>query len=101
MEVPITTVSLLGRKFPGGGGGFFRLFPYSLSRALIRRVNAADGHSAIFYFHPWEIDPEQPRIQVGRLKAYRHYHNLDRTESRLESLLAEFRFATIKEVLGL
>ncbi len=60
--MPISTVQMLGRNWPAGGGGFFRLLPYALSRWQIARVNAADRRPAIFYFHPWEIDPEQPRV---------------------------------------
>ncbi len=62
LEVPVTTLRLFGRNLPASGGGYFRLLPYALSRWLLRRVNARDGQPAIFYFHPWEIDPEQPRV---------------------------------------
>lgn len=90
-EYPITTLRWGGRNLPCGGGGFFRLLPYAVSRAAIARVNAAEGRAAIFYFHPWEVDPGQPRL--GGLPArsrLRHYLNLHRTEARLARLLADF-----------
>jgi polysaccharide deacetylase family protein (PEP-CTERM system associated) len=91
LEIPITTVEMFNRKFPGGGGGFFRLFPYSLSRWMIRYVNRRDNQPGIFYFHPWEIDPDQPRYQGLPLKSrFRHYLNLARTEDRLRCLLQDF-----------
>lgn len=93
LEVPITTVQFGERKFPCGGGGYFRLFPYALSRWAIRRVNQVDGQSGIFYFHPWEIDPHQPRLQNLSAKTrFRHYLNLERFEGRLRSLLQDFRW---------
>ena len=91
LEVPVTTVELLGKRFPCGGGGYFRLFPYSLSRWAIKRVNQHDNKSAIFYFHPWEIDPEQPRVEgISAKSRFRHYLNLKRMEGRLRTLLQEF-----------
>lgn len=91
LEIPVTTTQVFGRNLPAGGGGYFRLAPYALSRWAIQRVNAIDGRPAIFYLHPWEIDPEQPRVDgVGLKTRFRHYINLDRTESRLERLLADF-----------
>lgn len=93
LEVPITTVQLGERKFPCGGGGYFRLFPYALSRWAIRRVNQVDAQSGIFYFHPWEIDPHQPRLQNLSAKTrFRHYLNLERFEGRLRRLLQDFRW---------
>ena len=90
-EYPMTTVQLGGRNLPGGGGGFFRLLPYAVSRRLVARVNAADDRPAIFYFHPWEVDPGQPRAPGVPLKSrVRHYLNLGRTEARLGRLLADF-----------
>src|SRR6185503_16434576 len=80
-EIPITTVTMFGRNWPCGGGGYFRLFPYALSRWALRHVNDAEGQSAVFYFHPWEIDAEQPRIGGLSLKTqFRHYLNLDKLE---------------------
>lgn len=90
-EVPCTTVRLLNRNMPASGGGYFRLFPYVLSRALVKRVNQHDGEAAVFYFHPWELDPEQPRIPGVSLKTrFRHYLNLNRTEARIRRLLQDF-----------
>jgi polysaccharide deacetylase family protein (PEP-CTERM system associated) len=93
LEVPITTARWLGKNWPAGGGGYFRLMPYAVSRWLIQRVNTNDGESAIFYFHPWEIDPEQPRMDgVDAKTRFRHYVNLHRTERRLRQLLQDFRW---------
>ena len=91
LEVPITTVRLLRRNLPAGGGGYFRLLPYALSRTLMRRVNRADGQPTIFYFHPWELDPGQPRpAGVGLKSRFRHYVNLDRMERRIRALTRDF-----------
>ncbi len=80
-------------NWPAGGGGYFRLLPYRVSKWSIGRVNAVDGKPAMFYFHPWELDPTQPRVKGPGAKArFRHYLNLDRTEPRLRSLLADFRW---------
>jgi hypothetical protein len=80
-------------RLPGGGGGYFRLLPYWISRKLIQRVNSVDGQPAIFYFHPWEIDADQPRQQdVGLKTRFRHYLNLKRMEARLERLFADFEW---------
>jgi polysaccharide deacetylase family protein (PEP-CTERM system associated) len=96
LEIPITTVSLFGRNLPAGGGGYFRLLPYSISRLLIRLVNENDRRPAIFYLHPWEVDPEQPRIQgIGLKTRLRHYVNLSRTESRLACLIKNFQWNRI------
>lgn len=98
-EIPITTVHALGRNWPAAGGGYFRLFPYWFSRALLRRVNHADGESAVFYFHPWEMDPEQPRIVgIDAKTRFRHYLNLDRMEGRVARLLNDFRWGRMDEV---
>lgn len=99
LEIPITTVELAGRRWPAAGGGFFRLFPYALSRTLLRRVNGYDGRPALFYFHPWEIDPEQPRqTGIGLRTRVRHYLNLERTESRLRRLLTDFAWNRMDRV---
>ncbi|NHZ78000.1 DUF3473 domain-containing protein [Massilia sp. CCM 8695] len=91
LEVPITTAMLGQRKLPAGGGGYFRLLPYSLSRWMMRRVNSDDGQPAIFYFHPWELDPGQPRPQGASLKTrFRHYVNLQRMEGRIKQLTRDF-----------
>jgi len=102
LEIPVTTTRLLGRNFPAGGGGYFRLAPYSVSRWAIERVNRVDRRPAIFYMHPWEIDPGQPRIDGVSLKTrFRHYLNLDRTETRLKSLLQDFHWDRIDRVFDI
>ena len=98
LEIPVTTVRLTNRNFPCGGGGYFRLYPYCFSRWALRRVNR-EGQPAVFYFHPWEIDPDQPRLQGIRLKVrLRHYLNLKRMETRLKALLEDFRWDTVQNV---
>jgi len=99
LEIPITTVALVGRNINCGGGGWFRLFPYPFSRWALARVNELDGQAGIFYFHPWEIDPRQPRPQgLGLKTRFRHYLNLNRTYARLERLLADFRWGRMDEI---
>jgi len=99
LEIPITTVALAGRNINCGGGGWFRLFPYPFSRWALARVNELDGQAGIFYFHPWEIDPRQPRPQgLGLKTRFRHYLNLNRTYARLERLLADFRWGRMDEI---
>ena len=99
LEVPISTVAVGERRFPCGGGGFFRLYPYALSRWALNRVNAKEGRSCIFYFHPWEIDPQQPRQQNIAFKTrFRHYLNLTRMESRLRRLLNDFAWDRMDRV---
>lgn len=93
IEVPVTTVRAFRRNWPAGGGGYFRLLPYPLSRWCLRRVNEVDGQPAMFYFHPWEIDPEQPRVPgLNARTRFRHYVNLNGMESRLRRLLRDFRW---------
>jgi polysaccharide deacetylase family protein (PEP-CTERM system associated) len=102
IEIPITTVRALGRNFPAGGGGYFRFAPYFISRWAIDRFNAQEQRPAIFYMHPWEIDPDQPRVRgVGLKSRFRHYVNLHKTEARLCRLLADFRWGRIDQVFGL
>ena len=99
LEIPVTTVELFGRKWPGGGGGYFRLLPYRLSRWAVKRVNNVDRRPAMFYFHPWEIDPQQPRIEnAGWRSNFRHYLNLHRMEARLTRLLRDFRWDRMDRV---
>ncbi|MBL8246997.1 MAG: DUF3473 domain-containing protein [Candidatus Competibacter sp.] len=99
LEVPITTVTVFGQTLPCGGGGFFRLWPYALSRWALRRVNQSDQQSGIFYFHPWEIDPDQPRQPGINFKTrLRHYLNLSRMERRLQALLRDFRWDRMDRV---
>ncbi|KQV38871.1 polysaccharide deacetylase [Massilia sp. Root335] len=91
LEIPITTVQMMGRNLPAGGGGYFRLLPYALSRWMMAKVNRDDGQSALFYFHPWEVDPGQPRPEgLGAKARFRHYINIDRMERRIESLARDF-----------
>ncbi len=98
LEIPVTTVRLAGRNWPCGGGGFFRLYPYALTRWALRRINA-EGQAVIFYFHPWEIDPDQPRPPgLGWKTRLRHYLNLGRMESRLRRLLRDFAWDTVANV---
>lgn len=99
LEIPVTTVELFGKKFPGGGGGFFRLYPYAVSRWALRRVNVHDRQSALFYFHPWEIDPAQPRQKAIPLRTrVRHYLNLERMEMRLKQLLSDFSWGRMDQI---
>ena len=93
LEVPVATLRLAGACLPCGGGGYFRLLPYRVSRWALRRFNAVEGRPAVFYFHPWEIDPDQPRQpDLSWRTRFRHYLNLHRTEGRLERLLQDFRW---------
>jgi len=93
LEVPPTTVDWRGRNLPAAGGGFFRLLPYAASRWLISQVNRRDGRPAVFYFHPWEVDPGQPRVAGAPLKSrFRHYVNLGRMERKLDRLCRDFRW---------
>jgi len=98
VEFPLTTSSLFGLKMPAAGGGYFRLYPYALSKLLLRRVQKSNK-PIVFYLHPWEIDHEQPRVKVSALSTFRHYNNLDKCEQRLERLLKDFRFSTMSDVL--
>lgn len=99
VEIPITTVRVFNRILPCGGGGYFRLLPYPLSRWALRRVNAHDAQPAVFYFHPWEIDPGQPRqVGIGLRTRFRHYVNLARMEGRLARLLTDFQWDRMDEI---
>ena len=98
VEFPLTT-ALVGRyRLPAAGGGYFRILPYGVTRWALRQVNSA-GMPFIFYLHPWEIDPGQPRVAAGAISTFRHYTNLDQCEQRLRTLLAEFQFSTAAGVL--
>jgi polysaccharide deacetylase family protein (PEP-CTERM system associated) len=99
IELPVTTVDLAGRRFAAGGGGFFRLLPYGFSSWAIRRVNRDEARPAIFYFHPWEVDPEQPRVQEASARSkVRHYTNLDVMEAKLLKLLRDHEWGRTDEV---
>ncbi|MCB1671173.1 MAG: DUF3473 domain-containing protein [Gammaproteobacteria bacterium] len=100
-EIPVTTVSLAGRNINCGGGGWFRLFPYHFSRWALRHVNQQEQESGLFYFHPWEIDPEQPRPKGLTIKTrFRHYVNLKRMEPRLDRLLRDFQWDRMDRVFA-
>ncbi len=99
LEIPVTTLRLGARNLPSSGGGYFRLLPYALSRWMMRRVNEVDGEPAVFYFHPWEIDPDQPRIAgIDAKTRFRHYVNISRTEGRIARLLQDFRWGRMDEI---
>ncbi len=99
LEIPVTTVRLFNRNLPAGGGGYFRLLPYSVSRWCLRRVNAVDKQPCIFYFHPWEIDPGQPRqIGVGLKTRFRHYVNLSSMERRIRALCEDFEWDRVDHI---
>jgi polysaccharide deacetylase family protein (PEP-CTERM system associated) len=101
IELPVTTVELAGRRLAAGGGGFFRLLPYSFSSWAISRVNLREGRPAIFYFHPWEIDPGQPRAAHAPLRSrLRHYSRLGAMEGKLERLLESHRWGRTDEVVA-
>jgi polysaccharide deacetylase family protein (PEP-CTERM system associated) len=91
LEVPITTAMVMGKKLPAGGGGYFRLLPYALSKWMMEKVNRDDREPTLFYFHPWELDPDQPRPEGLDAKSrFRHYINIDRMERRLAALTRDF-----------
>lgn len=98
-ELPGSTVRRLGTNLPMGGGGYFRLLPYQWTRSGMARLNQVERRPAIFYLHPWEIDPDQPRLNAGLLSRFRHYYHLHETEGRLRRLLSDFQFGTVSEVL--
>ncbi|ABI55498.1 XrtA system polysaccharide deacetylase [Alkalilimnicola ehrlichii MLHE-1] len=99
LELPPATLALAGRNLPAAGGGYFRLLPYAASRGALNRINRVEGQPAVFYFHPWEIDPGQPRIPgIGLKTRFRHYLNLHRMEARLERLLHDFRWDRMDQV---
>lgn len=91
IEIPVTTAQFAGKRLAAGGGGFFRVLPYAFSRWAIRQVNGQDQRPAVFYFHPWEIDPAQPRVAGAPLRSrLRHYTNLEVMADKLEQLIREF-----------
>ncbi len=99
IEFPPSTLAVGGHRLPVAGGGYFRIYPYPLTRLALSRINRTEGRPFIFYLHPWEIDPEQPRIRAGWLSTFRHYTNLNRCEGRLRRLLRDFQFAPAGDVL--
>jgi polysaccharide deacetylase family protein (PEP-CTERM system associated) len=99
LELPVTTVRLLRVNWPAGGGGYFRLMPYPIARWSLRRVNRRDGQPAVFYFHPWELDPDQPRVPGTSAKTrFRHYVNLRHMQRRIRRLLSDFRWDRVDRV---
>lgn len=99
-EFPMTVANFGRVAVPVGGGGYFRLYPWQITRRLLARVNRVHRRPFAFYVHPWEVDPEQPRIGAGsRLSRFRHYVNLHTTHRKLDRLLSEFRFGTVSEVV--
>ena len=99
LEIPVTTLRVFTRNLPSSGGGYFRLLPYALSRWMLKRVNSGDKQAGIFYFHPWEIDVEQPRVAgINSRTRFRHYVNISRMEGRLAQLLGDFKWGRMDEV---
>jgi len=99
VEFPLSTARVFGMRMPVAGGGYFRLYPYRLTKFGLSRINSVN-RPFIFYMHPWEIDPCQPRIDAGLVSRFRHYNNLDRFEGRLRRLMNDFRFGNVLDVLG-
>lgn len=100
VEIPMSTVRVLGINLPFSGGGYLRIFPLSFIKACYRHVNLSEGKPAILYIHPWEVDPDQPRIPARRLSAFRHYTNLRGMEARLRSLLRDLSFGRLDEMVA-
>lgn len=99
IEIPVTTLRVMNRNLPSSGGGYFRLLPYALSRWMLRQFNEGEQAAAIFYFHPWEIDADQPRVAgIDAKTRFRHYVNIGRMERRLEQLLGDFRWGRMDEI---
>ena len=102
VEIPVTTAEFAGRRMAAGGGGFFRVLPYAFSRWAIEQVNEREGRPAVFYFHPWEIDPDQPRQKSAPLRSrLRHYTNLGGMHGKLMRLLSDFRWGRMDELAQL
>jgi polysaccharide deacetylase family protein (PEP-CTERM system associated) len=99
-EFPPAVWPVWGKNIPVGGGGYFRIFPYRVTEFALRRLGAS-GTPFMFYLHPWEFDPDQPRVRLSWSKRLRHYTNLARTEDRFRRLLNAFRFTTVREALGI
>jgi polysaccharide deacetylase family protein (PEP-CTERM system associated) len=99
VEFPMAAADYFGMQVPVSGGGYFRILPYWLTRAGLGRINGKRGQPFVFYMHPWEVDPGQPRFDAGFVSSFRHYTNLDKCEARLRRLLEDFRFAPMRSVL--
>jgi polysaccharide deacetylase family protein (PEP-CTERM system associated) len=100
VEFPMSTAPMFGTRIPVSGGGYFRILPYWLTRSGLRKLNNELSRPFIFYLHPWEVDPGQPRVDAGWKSRLRHYTNLDRCEARLRRLIGEFRFGRVRDVLS-
>ena len=100
VEFPMSTAPMFGTRIPVSGGGYFRLLPYWLTRRGLSKLNHELSRPFIFYLHPWEVDPEQPRVRTSWKSRLRHYTNLDRCEARLRRLIGEFRFGRVRDVLS-
>ena len=98
VEFPLSTAKIFNYKLPVAGGGYFRLYPYILTRSGLRQVNSRQ-QPFIFYLHPWEIDPDQPKVEAGWFSRFRHYNNLEKCEPRLQRLMQDFQFGTVWQVL--
>ena len=99
-EFPMSTVARGRWRIPVAGGGYFRLFPYAVTRRALQDINTREGQPAMVYLHPWELDAGQPRLPMGRLSQFRHSVNTRKTESRLRRLLRDFQFRPVRTVLG-
>jgi len=100
VEAPASTIRVGSTNLPIAGGGYFRILPYGWTRWGIARLNRLEGQPAIFYLHPWELDPGQPRLEAGLVSRFRHYYHLGKTEGRLRRLLRDFRFSNLRSVLA-
>jgi polysaccharide deacetylase family protein (PEP-CTERM system associated) len=100
VEFPLSSVKILGKNIPIAGGGYLRLYPYWFVKWAVKRINR-QGHPVIFYLHPWEIDPYQPKQDVSLFKRLRHYTNIAATENKIRALIQDFRFDTVREVLDM
>jgi len=98
VEIPVTTTRLGSRNLPFCGGAYFRVFPYAYTKWAMRRLNERERRPAVFYLHPWEIDPDQPRVQANRRTTFRQYTGLKNTKKKLHRLLSDFPFAPLCEV---
>ncbi len=99
LELPLPTCMVGRKNVPFGGGGYLRIYPLWLTKRLVRRLNTHEGEPAVVYLHPWELDPEQPRQPVGAIQRLRHYYNLNGTHDKLDVLLREFRFVSVREMM--
>ena len=101
VEFPITSVNILNQNIPASGGGYFRLYPYFVTKYLLKMFLKKEKQPFIFYLHPWEFDPDQPRIEgISAFTKFRHYNNIDKCQYRLERLLQDFKFSRVDEILS-